>query len=513
MKWLRNLLGVRPRIIRMVRSFMKAGETSRLNADWMPATLTGDAAVLNKIVKVRDRMRQQEYDNDYARSFYNAVENNVLGCEGLCLTVKARMPRGKLDKEANDAVWAEWMKWGKLGNCDVTGELSWIDLQKLALRTATRDGGVLIRKRVGRQYGPHGFQLQLYEIDQLDSNYTGQADNGNSVFHGIEKDDMGRTVAYYILDRHPGDIIGLRTGYRQRRRVPSEEIIHYYVKERITGSIGVPRLISAADGLHHLNEYESAELMQSRAAAQKGGWFESETGASFPGEEQVDEEGNKSTLNDFEPFSFDELPKGTKFIPYDPKHPTDAFSDFVRAKLIGAASGACISYSTLTGDLSQANYSSMRSGKLEEQETWKKWQKHFIEHFAEPIFSAWLEIRLLQKIGRYSVADFDRLNAPMFRGRRWPWVDPAKDVRATVEAIEAGLTSRTKVIEEQGGDIEQVFEELSAENELAESAEISISTAEKEPAEEADPDEMDSEEEDDSEDSRGINGHNGRVLH
>ena len=52
------------------------------------------------------------------------------------------------------------------------------------------------------------------------------------------------------------------------------------------------------------------------------------------------------------------------------------------------------------------------------------------------------------------------------------WVDPLKDVQAGILGIGAGLTNRAKlIVSEQGGDYEEVFEQLAEENkELAEEA-------------------------------------------
>ena len=42
---------------------------------------------------------------------------------------------------------------------------------------------------------------------------------------------------------------------------------------------------------------------------------------------------------------------------------------------------------------------------------------------------------------------------------RWDWVDPLKDIQAQVLAMEAGITSRRKVVEATGYDIEEVDRE------------------------------------------------------
>ncbi len=39
---------------------------------------------------------------------------------------------------------------------------------------------------------------------------------------------------------------------------------------------------------------------------------------------------------------------------------------------------------------------------------------------------------------------------------RWDWVDPLKDIQAQVLAMEAGITSRRKVVEATGYDVEEV---------------------------------------------------------
>jgi len=46
---------------------------------------------------------------------------------------------------------------------------------------------------------------------------------------------------------------------------------------------------------------------------------------------------------------------------------------------------------------------------------------------------------------------------------RWDWVDPLKDIRAEIEAIEAGLKSRTQSIAERGFDAVMVDAEIAGD--------------------------------------------------
>jgi len=457
-----------------------AGDSNRITYDWNPSVVTGDNAIRSMLQTLRARSRQLERDNNYWRRWLSALENNVLGADGVNLQMKIRFKSGRYDTSANEAIEEAWAEWGRPQMCSLSRDISWVDMQKLILRSTARDGGILIRKYRDPQTNPHGFTLQPIEIDMLDDGYNEYLPNGNAVRMGIETNSQQRVVAYYILDVHPGEYLFPIWARRDHIRVPAEDILHYYVKDRVTQSIGIPWGVSAMRSLHHIEEYIQAELIASRAASAKGGWFTSDRGDTFSGEtERVeDEAGNitENTLNDFEPGSFDELPPGVSFNPYLPSHPTDAFGEFVRRIILETTAGLDSDYATITGDLSNANYSSMRSGKLEVWETYKKIQGHFITYLCLPIFEEWLKMAMLTQRITLPMSKFDSFNKPRFRGRRWAWVDPQKDVNSMLTAIDGGLKSRAEVIAENGGDLEDVFKDLAMEQEMAEEMGVQIVT-------------------------------------
>ena len=61
-------------------------------------------------------------------------------------------------------------------------------------------------------------------------------------------------------------------------------------------------------------------------------------------------------------------------------------------------------------------------------------------------------------------------------------MDPQKDVEANVTAINNGLKSRRQVIAEMGGDIEDVFADLAAEETLAQQMGVVLVKPEAKPA-------------------------------
>jgi len=60
--------------------------------------------------------------------------------------------------------------------------------------------------------------------------------------------------------------------------------------------------------------------------------------------------------------------------------------------------------------------------------------------------------------------------ASRFRGRRWNWVDPQKDMEANRAGVELGITSRTRIAAERGDDLEDIIDELAQERDMLDEA-------------------------------------------
>ena len=182
---------------RLQRRSYHAGMTDRLTNDWIPNTMTPDKAISDHIQTLRDRARQLEKDNRYVKRWLSSLENNCLGADGINLQMKVRFSTGRFDKGANDKIEAAWAKWGEQQNCSINREDSWVEMQRLILRSAARDGGILIRIVRGRDVNPFAFALDLIEIDLMDVRYTEALPNGNEVRLGVERNRLGQVVAFH----------------------------------------------------------------------------------------------------------------------------------------------------------------------------------------------------------------------------------------------------------------------------------------------------------------------------
>jgi lambda family phage portal protein len=287
---------------------------------------------------------------------------------------------------------------------------------------------------------------------------------------GVELDANGKPVAYWMFEEHPHhrDQFGTRTA-RKHVRVPADEIIHCFIQERAGQTRGVPMMSNVLSRLKMLDGYEEAELVASRIGASKMGFFTSPSGDEFVG----DDNDNGVPIMEAEPASFVQLPEGMDFKPFDPQHPTTAFSDFEKAILRGIASGLGVSYVSLSNNLEGVSYSSIRQGTIEDRDHYKMLQQFMVDHFVDDVYRSWLEQAMTYGAVTLPITKYDIFaDSVTYRPRGFSWVDPQKEIRASIDAVSNGIISLQDVHSQYGKDTEEVFEAISREKELAERYDI-----------------------------------------
>lgn len=452
----RKLGYFKPTVPEMRRRGYSGADLSRITADWLAASTSGNVEIRGAIKLLRDRSRDMERSEDYARRYFALEANNVIGADGIKLQVKALAAGGKVDKAASKAVEDGWYKWGRKEFCTVTKRMTWNQATRLSLRSASRDGGVLVRK-VPNFSNAFSYAIQPLEIDHLAIDMQrSRSQAGNEIILGVELDRWAAPVAYHIYPQHPGETQGVTTGNKPVR-VPANEVLHIMNPDRLSQAVGVPSMASSLLRMKMLGAYEEAELIAARVAACKGYGIEQIAPDGYTG--PADANGN--IVAPVEPGMGLLLNPGEKYFNIDPQHPVEAYPAFTKSIVRGIASGLGVSYNSLANDLDSVNYSSIRAGLLEEREEWKAKQQWLIEELCLPIFEDWLGWSLTTgAIEGLSMADYERVNQPKWTPRRWPWVDPLKDVEATIKAIAARLQTREQALAEQGKDREEVDAEF-----------------------------------------------------
>ena len=456
----------------------QAAKAGRLFSDWRGTSTSINEELRGQLSALRARARELEQNSDLARRFLQLCETHVVGPQGFQLQVRGRLRDGSPDRR-NARVESAFREWARRGVCEITGRLSFADVQRLLIRTCARDGELLVRMHEIQPTAsnPFGFALEVLDPARIDTSYNASRD-GREVRLGVELSRSGRPVAYWLLKARD---VGYGT---DRVRVPADEIIHAFLPEHPEQIRGVPWMAAAMPEIHMLDAYQEAAVTAARVGASKMGFFKTPDGE---GHAVADDEDDGELITEAEPGTFGVLPKGYDFVGFEPDYPHAAYERFVKTLLHDIAAGLGVSYHALTGDLSEVNYSSARAGTLEERERWLTIQAWFREAVLRPIYLRWLSNALLHTdlAGRLTQDEaMARYGVHEWQGRRWQWVDPLKDIQASITAIAAGLKSPQQVMAESGVDPEETLEQIARFLEQAREREVPVSFAPSQTAQE-----------------------------
>jgi lambda family phage portal protein len=159
-----------------------------------------------------------------------------------------------------------------------------------------------------------------------------------------------------------------------------------------------------------------------------------------------------------EPGTLKVLPAGidVKFSAPDAAKDSPAF---LRMNLQALAAALGLPEHLLSGDLTNANYSSLRAGLLPFRARVEQTQYGtLVPQFLRPVWRRWIVAEVLS--GRLDLTP--DLAAEWIMPRPMQ-VDPQKDLAAVKEALALGLTSRTKAINEMGWNADDLDEEIAAD--------------------------------------------------
>lgn len=465
--------------VAMKRSFA-AAKIDRLTADFLTTAVSIDQELRSDLDRLRQRSRQLSKDNDYARKFLNMVVRNVVGHCGFTLQARAEDAPNVADSLARAAIETHFARWARLGVCDVTGRMSFADIQRLLMRTVARDGEALVLELRGAAAGnKYGYALQVLDVSRLDTTMNLSASNGrNSIVMGVEMNGYQRPVAYWLYEKNPG---GPEGGSR-RIRVDAKDVMHFYLPDHAEQARGIPWLHTAMIRLHNLRGYEEAAVIAARIGASKMGFFTSPDGSAA---DIATGTQDGEFMTEATPGEFGVIPAGWSFESFNPDYPHQQYGEFIKAALRGISSGLDVSYNSLANDLEGVNYSSIRSGVLEERDQWMTLQGWFVEAFLTRVFEGWLEMGLLNGAITQSngsalpLAKLDKFLAHRWQGRRWQWVDPMKDIEAARLAVRSGVSSPQAIAAQTGVDFEDMLADIAAfEKAVADAGVTSISYAE-----------------------------------
>ncbi len=461
---------------------------SRLFWDWATSIVSANQEIRYDLSTLRSRARQLVRDNAHMAGFVLAVEDNLIGADGILLQAKVANAAGKLNKTTNFAIEESWKEWGFPENASIDGHDSWVDLQRITVRNLAVDGEVFARLRPGAN-NDFRFAVQLIDPDLLDENFNRpRTSTQNEIIMGVEVDEDGKPLFFHFWPVHPSEFLN-RSGKRERIPVPADEIIHLFVRLRPGQRRGVTWFAPILTDVKMLAGYEEAELVAARFHAAKMAAItipDPEKAAVTNVNTKKPGDSNANVMK-VAPGGVWRLQPGEALETFDPTHPNQAFKDFVSTILRGIARALGVSYLTLTGDLTAANYSSMRAGLHPERDRWRLLQRWLSVHFHRRVYNGWLPQALLTQKLETDRRIASELRSVEWHPRGWKWVDPQNDLEAAKLEIQLGLNSRQRLCAERGVDFEDVIDELANEQEYADEADVDISGGEQAEKPEAQP--------------------------
>ena len=473
----------------MGRRMYAAARHSRLTADWQGTDTSADGELVSSLRNLRGRSRQLCRDASYAKRAKRLVVNNVVGWSGIGMQAQVKTNGGELIKRINDEIEDVWDEWTAADSCHIGGRLCFSHLERALMSEVFEAGEVFVRihrRAVGNSRIP--LALELIEAERLADDFAqpGPAQPGNRVRMGVEVDKYYRPVAYWIRERHPGEIRWQDSLSSVRyERVPAADIIHLALVDRWPQTRGEPWLHAAARRLNDMDGYAEAEIIRARAQANNAGWIKSsEDAASFGDAEGAEGSGDGSVEMESEPGVWKKLAPGEEAQMPAPTSPNSAFADFMRAMLREVSAGAGPSYEAISRDYSQSNYSSSRMGILDDRDEYRFIQWWLIRDFRKrlhPIFL--MQGSLAGVFTTFTLEQYAnnmrKYEATRYKPRGWTWIDPTAEVDAYIKAIEAGLTTLTDVIAATAGgqDIEDMINTRKVELQMLESAGLKFTTS------------------------------------
>jgi lambda family phage portal protein len=464
----------------MMRRTYSAARYSGLTADWSPAQTSANTELRWNLRALRNRARELARNEGVMTKFLSMLAMNVVGAQGIALRVKFD-PHGNSTPERDQQLAAEveaaFADWSRPENCTASGRLSWVGALAHAIRTIGRDGEFLCREIKNPPGNRFGYALQFRDVAWLDENWSAIAsDTGNRILMSVEIDSYDRPVRYW-LTRPSSDYLypqlDPRMGYRTP--APASEIIHkFLVTEDELQTRGVPMCHAAMEQIHVAGSHVDAELYASRIGACITDWLRPPKDADeLGGEEPLPPEFQTGAVRDLESGVAQVLPPGWDVTSNDPKHPNTNFAAFQKAIKREIASALGVSYVSLANDLEGVNYSSIRAGLIEERDIWRYLQLFMIEHFCHRVFQNWLRSAMLTKAVTLSIRDYERIR-DTWRPRGWDWVDPLKDIQASILAVMNGFESRSDYCDERGEDFQEILAKLALEQKAMEAAGLNM---------------------------------------
>ncbi len=373
----------------------------------------------------------------------------------------------------------EFSIWADTPACDAERMDNFYQLQQLAFLSYLMNGDTFALMQEKEMPGqPYSLRIKLIEADRVcspdgyDRLYPCTV-NGYKVFQivqGVETDQEGTVVAYWICNRHPlsGTYITGSADLRWTRveafgrNTGRRNILHLMNRERIGQRRGVPILAPVLETIKQLGRYTDAEITAAVLSAMFTVFIEKKQasddrpfGEMLPPDEQIDA-GDESSI-ELGPGAICDLNPGEEAKFADPKHPNTGYDAFTNSLFRQIASALEIPPEVMFKQF-VSSYSAARGALNEFWRTCTMEQDWFKDDFCKPIYEEWFAEAVAR--GRIPAMGFfsDPLVRKVYTSCVWSGpartnLNPVQEVTAAKLRVEMGFTTATEETAQMtGGD-------------------------------------------------------------
>ena len=456
-------MGYLGRVWRAVRGYDAAQDTRGTN--WAPSHGGGSAEVAAAQQPIARRSRDAVRNDPYAARVVDLWAANAIGT-------------GITTRWSDRTHSAAWRRWANGTACDAEGKHNLYGLQILAMRAVVESGAVLVRLMPVRPSlaNPVGLQLYVQEIDRLDTSRFGIVE-GKAVSQGIAFGDGPLPVGYWLFRQHPGAMWSMPGQAYRSEFLPSRDVLHIFRKRRPEQINDVSWLAPVLTRLRDLGDYEGALLMKAKIEACLAAVVTDSGDADEPGQplsgagDGLLRDAQGRPVEGFEPGMILYRRGGGSV---DVVNPSGAGShvSFARRQLEASSVGVGLTYDQVSGDLTGANYSSLRAGKIEFRRLCEQIQYGMlIPMLVHPVAERFHQQgAMLGLWGDEMPADISHV-PPAHE-----MIDPLKDTTALIAQVRAGFVPQPEAVGSFGYDWREVVEMIRSANEMLDDAGLAVDT-------------------------------------
>lgn len=446
--------GMRRIQLRQILAQYEAGQASRLRK------FSRDKNSANTLIKayapsVRDQARNLDRNHDLSRGALNVLVNNIVGPNGIGVEPQ---PRRKTDGSIHEdlakvlsTLWKDWCRFP-----EVTQQLAWASMQRLACRTWLRDGEIFAQELLGnvatldhRTKVPYSLELLEPDMVPHDLSEAGQ-------MQGIVVNAWGQKVAYRVYKVHPGDLnVWPLTGNLlsgQLKTIPAERMIHVKQADRVGQLRGISIFASVITRLEDVKDYEESERIAAKIAASMAAYIKKGMPDLYT--PPTDGEGAPTARSmRFQPgMIFDDLAPGEEIGMIDTNRPNTNLQAHRDGQLRAASAGFGASYSSVSRNY-DGTYSAQRQELVEQWVHYQAMTDHFVSQFNQPVWERFVVMaRLAGLLPAKWIAECeaDSIDDALYIGQTMPWIDPQKELQAYQLAEENTYISGPEIIRKLG---------------------------------------------------------------